>query len=84
MAGYSGTPLSKKLGIKSGTRVKVSGAPENYQDLLAQLPEDAVVSARLRPPLDILHLFVKSRVKLRSALVRGLREIQQDGARVIA
>ena len=80
MAGYSGTPLSKKLGIKAGTRVKVSGAPDHYGDLLAPLPANAVVSARLRPPVDILHVFSKSRSKLQSELKRGIREIRPDGA----
>ncbi len=80
MAGYSGTPLSKKLGIKPGARVRVSRAPENYDDLLAPLPDDAVVSARFRLPVDILHIFVESRVELQAALERGLRQIQPDGA----
>ncbi len=80
MAGYSGTPLSKKLGIKPGARVKVGNAPRNYEDLLAPLPDNAVISPRLRAPVDIVHLFVKSRSKLQSALPRALREIQRDGA----
>jgi hypothetical protein len=80
MAGYSGTPLSKKLGIKPGSRVKATGAPSHYDALLAPLPEDAVVSSRLRPPVDILHLFTKSRSQLQSELLRALREIRQDGA----
>lgn len=80
MAGYSGTPLYKKLGIKPGTRVKVRGAPTHYADLLAPLPEGAVVSSRLRRPFDILHVFTKSRKDLRTELERGLNEIPQDGA----
>lgn len=79
MVGYSETPLSKKLGIKAGARVKVMSAPRHYRDLLAPLPEGAVVSARLRPPVDIFHIFSKSRSKLRSELKRGIREIHQDG-----
>ena len=79
MVGYSGTPLSKKLGIKAGTRLKAMGAPIHYRDLLAPLPDDAIVSARLRPPVDILHIFSKSRSKLRAALIRGIREIHQNG-----
>ena len=80
MAGYSDTPLSKKLGIKAGARVKVSGAPDHFGDLVAPLPSNAVVSARLRPPVDILHLFSSSRLKLESELKRGIREIWPDGA----
>ena len=80
MAGYSGTPLCKKLGIKPGARVKVRNAPEHYGDLLAPLPEDVVVSGRLRAAVDLLHIFIRTRRALRSELERGLREIQQDGA----
>jgi len=79
MAGYSGTPLGKKLGIKPGARVKVRNPPANYDDLLAPLPEHAIVSARLRPPVDIFHVFVRSRGELRASLDRGCREIRQDG-----
>ena len=37
-AGYSGTPLAKKLGLKPGQRVSAPGAPPNYRKLLAPLP----------------------------------------------
>ncbi|MDX1404636.1 MAG: hypothetical protein R3192_08860 [Woeseiaceae bacterium] len=59
--------------------MKVISAPGHLRDLLEPLPEDAIVSARLRPPVDIFHIFSKSRSKLRSELKRGLREIQQNG-----
>lgn len=80
MPGYSGTPLTKKLGIKPGARIKVRWAPAHYGDLLAPLPDSAVVSSRLRPPVDILHIFTKSRSRLESALQVGLEEIHTDGA----
>lgn len=80
MAGYSGTALSKKLGIKPGSRVKIRDAPLDYEALLHPLPEAAIVSSRLRPPVDILHLFTTSRSRLAVGLKRGLREIHQDGA----
>jgi hypothetical protein len=37
-AGYSGTPLAKKLGIKEGSQVLPIGAPDDYESLLAPLP----------------------------------------------
>ncbi|MEZ4650211.1 MAG: DUF3052 domain-containing protein [Candidatus Eisenbacteria bacterium] len=79
-SGYSGTPLSRKLGIKAGTRLKIRGAPAHYMDLVAPLPEGALVSSRLRPPVDILHVFTKSRAELGPILERGVEEIHQDGA----
>lgn len=48
MAGYSGTPLAKKLGIKPGFRVKTKGAPTNYARLLAPLRDDVSISSRFR------------------------------------
>ena len=80
MAGYSGAPLSKKLGIKPAFRVKTKRAPSHYRDLLAPIPEDAVVSPRLRAPVDILHLFTRSRTQLQADLKHALQEIRQDGA----
>ena len=80
MAEYSGTPLSKKLGIKRAFRVKTKRAPTHYKDLLAPLPADAVVSPRLGAPVDIFHLFATSRTQLHADLERALQEIHQDGA----
>ncbi len=49
MAGYSGTPLAKKLGIKAGMRVVLKGAPDGVEALLSPLPEGATLAARARP-----------------------------------
>ena len=38
-AGYSGTPLGKKLGIKAGMRVVLVDAPDGFVNLLGELPE---------------------------------------------
>ena len=42
-AGYSGTPLRRKLGIKPGARVGLAGAPEGFGALLEPLPDGARV-----------------------------------------
>ena len=66
MAGYSSTPLPKKLGIKEGSRIALINAPENLQRELGALPDGAVFVARLTKPLDIVLLFVLTeRVLLR-------------------
>ena len=46
-AGYSGTPLVKKLGIKSGYRVALLSAPADYLDLLGELPADVTIDRQL-------------------------------------
>jgi hypothetical protein len=63
MAGYSGTPLIKKLGIKDDFNVAIVNAPEGYADALQLLPA-AIVSSRSKKPLDFVQLFVKSRREL--------------------
>lgn len=66
MAGYSTTPLSKKLGIKAGERVLLLGAPRHFDETLAPLPEDVAVTSRLvgRKPFDVIVAFVKKRADL--------------------
>jgi hypothetical protein len=80
-AGYSGTPLAKKLGIKSGSTVFVIGAPDGYQAWLKPLPAD--VSFATKPPkagCDIVHLFVPSLADLERALPKARAAMKQDGA----
>ncbi len=64
MAGYSGTPLVKKLGIKRGFSVAAINAPQDYRDLLGELPEGALVHDGLDAPIDLAHLFVNTRADL--------------------
>jgi hypothetical protein len=63
-AGYSGTPLARKLGIKEGSRLALLGAPEGFDDDLAPLPADVTVVRRLGPRLDVAVLFVTERREL--------------------
>lgn len=60
MAGYSGTPLQKKLGIKEQSRVAFVNAPKDFQCYLGPLPERAELVKRVTKPLDLLLLFVTS------------------------
>ncbi len=79
-AGYSGTPLYKKLGIKSHCRVKTRNAPPGYLQLLSPVPEGAKISSRLKPPVDLWHVFTTSRSELSRLLSAAIGEIRQDGA----
>jgi hypothetical protein len=80
VSGYSGKAVGQKLGIKSWTRVKPRNAPGNYKQLLGLVPTDAVVSTRLRPPVDLVHIFSIARAHLAAELRYALKEIDQDGA----
>ena len=63
-AGYSGTPLIKKLGIKAGMSVCFVNAPEHYPDLLGALPDDVTVVGSVEADLDFIHFFTKDRAEL--------------------
>ena len=60
-AGYSGTPLVKKLGIKSGMRLALTGAPRGFRRELVGLPRDVRISARMDASPDLIVWFVQSR-----------------------
>ena len=66
MAGYSGTPLVKKLGIKEGARVALINAPEEFQQTLGELPDDVNFVKPATKALDLILFFVLSeRILLR-------------------
>lgn len=79
-AGYSGTPLAKKLGIKDGFRVRTQNAPPNYDDLVAPLPPEVRISSRLRSEVDLVHVFVTKERELARALRDYMKLIHQDGS----
>jgi CheY-like chemotaxis protein len=64
LAGYSGTPLPRKLGIGEGTRVALAGAPEGLRETLGELPGGAQVRDDLRGKPDLIIWFVRSRREL--------------------
>jgi hypothetical protein len=68
MAGYSGTPLVKKLGIREGHRVAFPSAPNGFRELLDELPDGVAVKPRARGPLDVIVFFTESRAELQRRL----------------
>ncbi len=79
MAGYSNTPLVKKLGLKEGSRFYVSGSPVEYESMLGTLPDNATQKSRLSKPVDFVHYFTKSQSALETFLVNALKVINRDG-----
>ena len=79
MAGYSGTPLAKKLGIKEGFRVRITNAPEHYRDLIGLVSNNVLISNRIATDIDMWHLFTTSATELGSVLPRIISHIKQDG-----
>jgi hypothetical protein len=79
MAGYSGTPLAKKLGIKEGHRVALVSAPDRFVGELEGLPENVIFDARARKPTDVIVLFVRSSAELKSTFQKHAAKLRQTG-----
>jgi hypothetical protein len=81
MAGYSGTPLVKKLGIKEGCVVLAVGAPKDYVALLEPGPDGVQFARRASASTDIVHVFTARRKELRS-LLKNYRQTLKPTAMV--
>ena len=79
MAGYSGTPLAKKLGFRDGHRIRVSHPPGNYDKLVFPRPDNVLISWAIRQDIDIWHFFTKSAAELERQLPKMQDAIKQDG-----
>jgi hypothetical protein len=79
MAGYSGTPLPKKLGIKEGSRIALINAPKDFQRSLGELPPNAEIVTRLTKPLDIVLLFVLTERALLRDFYKLAKKLASNG-----
>ena len=84
MAGYSGTPLNKKLGIKSGFRIYILNPLNDYFDLISPLPDHLTVMEKLKGEVDMVHLFTDRRVDFGAEQRLGLYARCLCGARLSA
>lgn len=82
MAGYSGTPLAKKLGIKAGHRVAVLGAPAGFE--IPDLPEGVDVTDGPPEPWDLALSFHDERADLEAELPRLMAALVVDGSLWVA
>jgi hypothetical protein len=79
MAGYSGTPLPQKLGMKPGLNVVTINAPTNYCQLLGTIPENVTFSDRLKADSSFVHVFIKKRSELEKTLSVLRKKIAHTG-----
>lgn len=77
--GYSGTPLLRKLGIRSGMRMLVTDPPVGYWDRLGDLPQGAVAWVEGGRRADFVHVFALRREMLGSRLPSLRARIAPDG-----
>ena len=78
MAGYSGTPLVKKLGIKDGFNILLVNAPKGFDGEL-DLPAGVIVNAKSRKPVDFLLLFVETKREMESTFSRYAAKLSPAG-----
>ena len=78
-SGYSGTPLSKKLGIKEGARVGTFGGPDGLGSLLEPLPAGVEIRAEPTDVADVLIVFATSSVELEDRFGAALHLLPAAG-----
>ena len=79
MAGYSGTPLAKKLGFKEGFRAGFVNPPKGFQEELGGLPDAVEISETLRKPLDLILLFTDSQRELKKQFPKLAQKLASNG-----
>ena len=83
-AGYSGTPLPKKLGIKPGARLALLGAPAEFEAVLGDLPAGVRVLTRLGRDLDVIVFFSDSERRYRARFEAMKASLAPNGGLWIA
>lgn len=83
VAGYSGTPLPKKLGIEERSRVAFVNAPDDFAQTLGALP-DGVEAGRLRRAVDVVVFFTTRRAELAKRFAALARSLDPAGGLWIA
>ncbi len=79
-AGYSKTPLIKKLGIKSKFSVLLVNEPDHYKELLGELPEGAeLVDPEMNKAVDFIHFFAENEAVLKRYFPRLKEQFDKEG-----
>ena len=84
MAGYSGTPLPKKLGIKPGMVLALIHAPETFERILNPLPDGVTIKEDLRGRTELIVLFASRMADLYDQFPRAERSLNTGGRLWIA
>jgi hypothetical protein len=77
-AGYSGTPLAQKLGIKEASRVLLVNVPPELPKLLAPLPKSVVFDKKLSEATDVIHVFSVKKADLGRRLAAARKGMRSD------
>jgi hypothetical protein len=79
MAGYSPTPLPKKLGIKPGMTVALINAPDAFELTLDPLPDGVLIKEDLRVKTDLVVLFASRMANIHEQFPRAERSVNDGG-----
>ena len=79
MAGYSETPLAKKLGIKEDFRIALVNAPKDFRKQLGVLPANVQIVTRLVRPLDVIVLFAAAEKTLSKDFQSLAKKLSTNG-----
>jgi hypothetical protein len=79
MAGYSSTPLAKKLGIKEGSRIGLVNEPKNLKSELGKLPDNVAFVQRLTNSLDMILFFVLTERELARDFAKLAKKLAING-----
>ncbi|HEX8001211.1 MAG TPA: DUF3052 domain-containing protein [Mycobacteriales bacterium] len=80
MPGYSGTPLATKLGVKPGSSLRLVGAPEDFEQTLAPLPDGVTVRRSGPFRADVVVVFTTSYADLARRIGPLGRAVHPDGS----
>jgi hypothetical protein len=83
-AGYSGTPLPKKLGITGAKRFATKHAPDDFAETLGELPPEADWMLQVRPGLDVVVAFYTRRATMVREWPKLTAAVHPDGTVWIA
>jgi len=78
-AGYSTTPLHKKLGLKEGFSIKLINAPDNYLSLIGEMADKLVFKNKATSNLKLVHFFTNSAKELETKLPQLKEQISKNG-----
>lgn len=83
LAGYSGTPLPKKLGVQPNSVLTLLGAPPDFPRTLGPLPVAVTVRNRLQAGCGLVLWFVRARRELDTRIARLAQAIGSEGVWII-
>ena len=78
-AGYSGTPLPRKLGLRPGARIAIIHAPDGFDKAIEPLPHGVTILSRVGADVDVLIFFTEQQKELRERFDRLVNSVKPDG-----